>query len=91
MLDMEDKDYIGSDTFKYMFRNKGETVKHMAVTWELLKLMVVWSDNTIKTYDLSEGNEGFMLGSVKSVDDIKAFDTNGRYSAAATDKGIINV
>lgn len=50
----------------------------MSVNWELLKLVVVWSDNSILTYDLSEGQEGYVMASLKSQDDIVTFDSNGR-------------
>lgn len=67
-----------ADRYTQQFKNKGESVKYLSVSWELLKLVVVWSDNSIKTQDLADGQEGYVLGSIKSDDNIIAFDSNGR-------------
>eukprot|EP00801_Mesodinium_rubrum_P005408 Mrub_05412.p1 GENE.Mrub_05412~~Mrub_05412.p1 ORF type:complete len:377 (+),score=62.71 Mrub_05412:3-1133(+) len=86
-----------ADKYLYHFRNKDNTVRFMKVSWPYEKMVVAWSDNSCKIYDLKLGYEGYVVGSIPAKGTISAISTVGKYVGVASttdadkDKSVVDV
>lgn len=53
-IELADVDYLPGSTKR--FTNKGEPIRHFAIEWESLHIIVVYTDQSVKLIDLNHGN-----------------------------------